>query len=176
MKVLKTLAALVALFVVVVLILAAMQPSAFSVSRSLDIAATPEKIAPLVNDFHHWELWSPWEKLDPNAKKVYSGAPSGTGAIYHWSGNSKAGEGEMQILSATPAETDMSLDFIKPFKTSDKTSFTFVPTGAGTHVTWTMSGPEVFMTKIFTVFKPMDKMIGDDFERGLASLKAQAEK
>ena len=176
MKVLRALAVVVLVFVVVVLVVASTKPSSFRVERTTVIAASPEKIMPLIDDFHQWEKWSPWEKLDPAAKKTYTGAPRGVGAEYAWSGNSKAGQGRMEVLTETPTATTMSLDFIKPFKANDATAFTLTPEGNGTRVSWVMTGANPFMSKVMIVFMSMDKMIGGDFERGLGNLKTVAER
>src|SRR5258705_497684 len=160
-----------------ILILAAMKPSTFIVERSVSINAPPEKIAPLINDFHSWDTWSPWAKLDPAMKTVYSGAPSGVGAIYEWEGNSKVGKGRMEVTSIQPAKTTIKLDFLKPFEGHNTADFVLEPQGSATRVTWVMYGPLNFIPgKLMSVFTTMDKMIGDDFQRGLANLKVAAEK
>ena len=163
--------------IVVILGMAAMKPDSFSVKRSIAIKAAPEKIAPLLTDFHQWASWSPWEKRDPNMKRIFSGAPSGKGAIYEWEGNSDVGKGRMEILDASsPANTVVKLDFLKPVESSSTTEFTLVPQGDTTTVTWNMHGPMPFMSKLITVFMSMDDMIGKDFDKGLANMKATAEK
>src|SRR6478672_946381 len=125
-----------------VLVYAATRPDSFQVQRSATVNAPPEKIAPLLSDFHHWEAWSPWEKLDPAMQKTYTGAPAGKGAVYEWSGNSKAGAGRMEILDASPAKVSIQLDFLKPFEAHNLTDFTLEPQGAGaTRVNWVMRGP-----------------------------------
>jgi hypothetical protein len=161
----------------VILILAALKPSTFIVERSVSINATPEKIAPLINDFHSWDAWSPWARLDPTMKTTYSGAPSGVGAIYEWEGNSKVGKGRMEVTSIQPAKTSIKLDFFKPFEGHNTADFVLEPEGSATRVIWVMYGPlNFFPGKLMSVFTTMDKMIGDDFQRGLANLKAAAEK
>ncbi|MES2760236.1 MAG: SRPBCC family protein [Pseudomonadota bacterium] len=163
--------------IVLILGLAAMKPDSFAVRRSIDIKAPPEKIAPLLTDFHQWASWSPWEKLDPNMKRTFSGAPAGRGAIYEWEGNSDVGKGRMEILEAsTPAKTVVKLAFLEPVESHSTTEFTLVPQGETTTVTWNMHGPMPFMSKLMTVFMSMDDMIGKDFDKGLAQLKAAAEK
>ena len=160
----------------VILIIAAMKPSTFIVERSVSINATPDKIAPLINDFHSWNTWSPWAKLDPTMKTVYSGAPSGVGSIYEWEGNNKVGKGRMEVTSIQPAKTSIKLDFLKPFEGHNTADFVRTRRFP-TRVTWVMYGPLNFVPgKLMTVFTTMDKMIGDDFQRGLANLKAAAEK
>ena len=157
--------------------LALTQPDSFSVSRSATIKASPEKIIGYVNDFHQWPVWSPWEKLDPNMKRTFEGAPSGQGAVYAWNGNDEVGQGRMEITeNAPPSKVAIKLDFIKPFQSSNVTTFTLQPQGDGTLVTWTMAGPSQFVTKLMSVFVSMDKMIGKDFEKGLSQLMEAAEK
>jgi hypothetical protein len=156
---------------------AATKPDSFTVVRSATIKAPPEKIAALVNDFHNWGSWSPWEKLDPNMKRTFSGAPSGKGAIYNWEGNSDVGSGRMEITDETlPNKVAIKLDFMEPFQSSNVTVFSFEPKGDLTTVTWNMNGPMPFVSKLMSVFMSMDAMIGKDFEKGLAQMKAVAEK
>jgi hypothetical protein len=174
---LKKILIVLAILIVIILIIAATKPDTFSVERSTTIKATPEKIFPLLNDFHHWPAWSPWEKLDPAMTRTYSGAPAGQGAVYAWKGNSKVGEGRMEILESAPSsKITIKLDFIKPFEGHDITVYTLEPQGDSTKVTWSMNGPMPFVSKIMCVFMSMDKMIGKDFESGLANLKSLAEK
>ena len=174
---LKFIGTLALVAICVILILAAMKPSTFIVERSVSINAPPDKIAPLINDFHSWSIWSPWAKLDPTMKTVYSGAPSGVGSIYEWEGNSKAGKGRTEIVqSSPPSMMDMKLDMIKPIEGHNVVVFTLKPTGDSTNVTWAMSGRSPYVAKIFGIFFNMDKVIGSEFETGLANLKALAEK
>ena len=155
---------------------AATKPDNFSVSRSVEIKAPPEKIIGLVSDFHQWPRWSPWEKLDPGMKRTFSGAPNGKGAIYNWSGNSDVGAGRMEVTEVQmPGKVVIDLDFQEPFASSNVTEFTFAPKGETTTVTWDMRGPMPFVSKVMSVFVSMDAMIGKDFEKGLASMKAAAE-
>jgi hypothetical protein len=166
-------------FIVVIaaiLALASTRPDSFRVERSAQIGAPPEKILSLVNDFHRWSAWSPYEKLDPAMKRTYAGAAAGKGAVYEWEGNSKAGQGRMQIIDAAPTRTAIQLDFIKPFSTHNIAAFTARPQGDTTRVTWSMEGPSPFITKVLGLFFNMDRMIGGDFETGLANLKTVAEK
>ena len=159
-----------------VLGLAANRPDTFQIQREADIQAPPEKVHALLADFHRWEAWSPWEKLDPAMKKTHSGAASGRGAIYAWEGNGKAGAGRMEITRDTPPSgLTIQLDFFKPFKANNQADFTLEPRGGGTHVTWRMHGPSPFMSKVMGLFIDLDKMVGRDFEAGLANLKALAE-
>lgn len=148
----------------------------FRVERAAHIQAVAETIFLLVNDFHNWHLWSPWEKLDPAMKKTYSGAPSGKGAVYEWSGNRKAGQGRMEITeSASPFRIAIKLDFIRPFEGHNIAEFTLKPKNGSTDIVWSMSGPQSFFIRLMTIFISMDKMIGKDFEAGLAKLKSSAE-
>ncbi|HEX8613092.1 MAG TPA: SRPBCC family protein [Telluria sp.] len=173
----RRIALVLVLLFIGILGMAAMQPDTFSVSRSLAIKAPPEKILGLVGDFHQWQSWSPWERLDPAMQRVHSGAPSGKGAVYAWTGNDDVGAGKMEITELTPAsKVVIKLDFIKPFESSNITDFTLTPKDGQTQVTWTMSGPMPFLSKIMSVFMSMDRIIGKDFEKGLANLKAAAEK
>jgi len=151
-------------------------PDSYTVVRTTTITAPAEFIYGLIGDFHGWTTWSPWEDLDPNMQRTYSGPDSGPGATYVWSGNRKAGEGRMEITEAVPnSSVKIALDFLKPFKSSSTTSFDLAPDDGGTRVTWTMTGPMTLMTRIMGIFKSMDKMIGPDFEKGLARLKTVAE-
>jgi Polyketide cyclase / dehydrase and lipid transport len=174
----KWIGGLAVVAVVVVLILAAMKPSTFVVERSVTINASPEKIAPLINDFHNWDAWSPWAKLDPAMKTTYSGPASGVGSVYEWEGNSKVGKGRMEMRVVQPLKTSLKLDFLKPFETHNTADFVLQPEGnTATRVTWVMYGPLTFIPgKLMSVFTTMDNVIGDDFQRGLASLKTAAEK
>ena len=173
---LKKIGILVVLLVLIVLGLAATKADTFSLQREATINAPRERVYSLVNDFHEWGKWSPWEQLDPNMKRVYGGTPSGVGSTYGWEGNSDAGAGEMAILSSTaPSKVEIQLDFTKPFESHNVTEFVIDSTAAGTYVVWSMRGPNPFISKIMSVFISVDKMVGPDFERGLASLKAEAE-
>ena len=163
--------AAIVLFVVVV----ARRPSDFRVERSTTVAAPPGAVLELVEDFHNWHRWSPWDKLDPTQVLTFGGAPRGLGATYHWVGD-KNGEGHMEIVEHRPNEkVGIQLDFIRPFATRNRCDFTARRTDAGTEVTWSMSGTYNLMMKAFCLFKDMDSMVGRDFERGLADLKAAAE-
>ena len=169
--------ALVVLAVLVVLFgYAATRPATFRVERSTRIAAPAERIFPLIDDFHRWPAWSPWEKLDPGMTRTYSGADSGAGAVYEWSGTKKVGSGRMEILRTTPpAKVVIKLDFITPFEGHNTTEFTIAGTSGGTTVTWTMYGPNAYMMRVMGIFMNFDTMIGKDFEAGLANMKAVAE-
>jgi uncharacterized protein YndB with AHSA1/START domain len=176
-RMLAKIALAVVAIVVVILGMAAMKPDNFSVRRVASIKAPPEKIAALVTDFHQWTSWSPWERLDPNMKRTFNGAPAGKGAIYEWVGNRDVGQGRMEILDASsPAKTVIKLDFLKPFESHNTTEFTLLPQGDMTEVSWHMTGPMPFMSKIVSVFMSMDAIVGKDFDKGLANMKAAAEK
>ena len=156
---------------------AATKPDTFRVERSTSIKAPPQKIFPLINDFHNWGAWSPWEKMDPAMKRAHSGAPGGKGAVYEWDGNDKVGQGRMEVTdSVPPSRIAIKLDFLKPFEGHNIAEFTLYPKGESTDVTWAMHGPSPFIMKVMGVFASMDSMVGKDFEAGLANLKATAEK
>ena len=154
-----------------------MAEKTFRVQRSATINASPQRLFDLISDFRQWPSWSPWEKLDPNMKKTVSGAPKGKGAVYEWDGNKKAGKGRMEIVdAAAPSRVNIKLDFEKPFRSNNRTEFALSPQGNTTNVTWTMEGPQSFMMRVMGLFMNMDKMIGKDFEEGLANMRAIAEK
>ena len=173
-----TMIAVVVLVLLAVLLgLAATKPDSFRVQRSTSIKAPPEKILPLIADFHGWGGWPPWEKIDPALKRSYSGAPSGKGAVYEWEGNKKVGKGRMEITDvAPPSKVTIKLDFIAPFEAHNTAEFTLEARGDSTTVTWAMTGPSPFFMKVMGIFKSMDSMVGKDFETGLANLKANAER
>lgn len=174
---LKTLAVLVVVLLAALLGYAATLPDTFQVERSTTIDAPPEKVFPLVEDFHQWSAWSPWEKLDPAMQRTHSGAAHGEGAVYEWKGNSKVGQGRMEITDATsPSRVTIKLDFLEPFEAHNVADFTLQPQGNATQVTWAMHGPSPYLTKVMSVFASMDRMVGKDFETGLANLKATAER
>jgi Polyketide cyclase / dehydrase and lipid transport len=163
--------------VAVVLVMAALKPNRFRVARSVSIKAPPEKIFPHINNFHAWEAWSPWEKIDPTCKRSYSGIESGVGAIYGWSGNKDIGEGRMEIVESTQySKIVLKLDFIKPFEAHNMVEFLLQPQGDSTAVTQAMYGASPFISKLMGMCFNMDKMVGGKYEEGLASLKAIAEK
>jgi uncharacterized protein YndB with AHSA1/START domain len=154
-----------------------MADDTYTVERSTTIDAPPERVFAEVADFRNWRRWSPWEGLDPDLQRTYSGSQSGTGAAYAWSGNRKAGQGRMEIVEATqPSRVAIDLVFEKPWKARNDTAFTIRPEGAGSHVTWTMVGRKTFMTKVMGIFTSMDKLVGKDFEKGLARLKETSER
>lgn len=171
----KILLGIVAVLVVFAIVVA-FQPSAFRVQRTAKISAPPAAVFSEVNDFHRWNAWSPWAKLDPEMKQTHEGAPAGKGAVYSWVGNSQVGEGRMTITESRPNELILiQLDFIKPFAATNITEFAFKPEGNQTAVTWTMTGEKNYISKAVCMFMNMDKMVGGDFEKGLAGLKAIAE-
>lgn len=148
----------------------------YTVERSEQIDAPPQRIYDQIADFHNWTNWSPWEGTDPALRRTYSGAAAGPGAVYAWSGNRKAGQGRMEITDAAePSRVHIDLQFEKPFKSRSETLFTISPEGSASRVTWTMSGKKTLMTRAMGIFTSMDKMIGPDFEKGLDKLKAVAE-
>ena len=173
----KTIGIALVVLVVGVLAFAATRPDHFTVQRSIAIKADPAKIYPLLVDFRQWPAWSPWEKLDPTMKRTLSGSAAGAGAVYAWDGSSKVGAGRMEIKEAAPSKVVVQLDFLKPFEAHNIADFTLAPRPDSiTEVTWQMRGPAPFVSKLMGVFVDMDKMIGKDFEAGLANLKAAAEK
>jgi uncharacterized protein YndB with AHSA1/START domain len=159
-----------------VLIAAALRPDTFRVERAIQINASADRIYPLIDDFHRWTAWSPWEKRDPALKRDYSGAASGKGAVYAWEGNKEVGQGRMEILEAVPpSRIVIKLDFFKPFEAHNTAEFTLQPGAAGTELRWAMYGPQPYLFKLMGLFFSMDKMVGKDFDDGLASIKAIAE-
>jgi len=154
----------------------ATRPADFTITRSASMAASPAKVFGVVNDLHQWNDWSPWAKLDPDMKTVYEGPSKGVGAISSWTGNNKVGEGKMTLVKSEPNSlVSFQLEFLKPMKANNTVDFSFKPEGKGTLVTWTMSGKNSFVGKAFCAFMNMDKMVGGDFESGLANLKALVE-
>lgn len=160
-----------------VLIYAATKPSMMAYSRWTHVKAPPEKIFPLINDYKNWADWSPYEKKDPAMKRTFGGAPSGKGAVYAWEGNKNVGVGRMEIAdTAPPGRVTIKLDFLKPFEAHNIVDFTMESKGDSTLVTWAMRGPCPYIGKVMSVFIDMDRMVGKDFEQGLANLKAVAER
>jgi hypothetical protein len=163
--------------ILLVLILAMMQPNQFRVERSIDIAAPAGKIFPYLDDLRQQRLWSPWDQKDPHMKRTYSGAARGVGAIYEWDGNREIGAGRQEIVSVAPdSRIDVVMDFLRPMKARNRIEFILRPSGSGTNVTWAIYGPMLFMSKVMSVFMSFEKMIGNEFEKGLLQLKALAEK
>lgn len=177
LKIVAIIAVVVVVAIVALLGYAATKPDHFRIARSTVIKAPPERIYALLDDFHAWGAWSPYEKLDPAMTRTYGGPASGLGSTYAWSGDGKAGAGRMEIVeAAAPSKLVVDLNFTKPFQSRSKTIFTLVPEGGATRVTWAMEGPSPFLFRVMDVIFNMDKTAGKDFETGLASLKAQAEK
>ena len=171
-KVLIALAAIVAIFLIVV----ALQAADFRVERTATIAAPQADVFAQVNDFHKWDAWSPWAKLDPDAKVTFEGPQSGQGTVMAWAGNDKVGEGKMILIESKPNEAlKIKVDFVKPFEGTANSSFTFKPDGNQTPVTWSMEGHHNFIEKAFCLVTNGKEMIGDDLEKGLAQLKTVAE-
>jgi len=165
-----------AIVIFIFLIVVAMQPGTYSVTRSLTIPAAPEVVFPHVNELKKWAAWNPWEKLDPSMKLTYDGPEAGVGASYSWVGNSDVGEGKMTITGSKPNESiQFKLEFFKPMAGVSDTEFSFKPQGNQTEVTWAMSGKNNFIAKAMCLFMNMDKMIGGQFEKGLGDLKAIVE-
>jgi hypothetical protein len=176
-EIVAIIAVVLAIAIAVVLILAATKPGTFAVQRATTVKAPPEKIFPLINDFHQWGSWSPYETKDPAMKRTYSGATSGQGSVYAWDGNKNVGSGRMEILDASaPSKIVIKLDFFTPFEGHNTAEFTMLPQGNVTSLTWLMHGPAPFMSKLMQVFMNIDNMIGKDFEIGLANLKRLTEK
>ena len=173
----KTIAIAIVLLIAGMLIFAATRPDTFRVQRSTSIKAPPAKIFSYINEFDRWAAWSPYEKLDPAMKRTRSGPAAGQGAICEWEGNDKVGKGRMEIAEASPpSKVAIKLDFIKPFEAHNVAEFTLQPKDDGTHVTWVMYGPAPYVSKLMGLFFNMDRMIGKDFEAGLANLKSLTEK
>lgn len=170
-------AGLFAVAVTALLVVAATRPDSFRVQRTLNIQAPPEKIFTFVDDLRAWVMWSPYEAKDPAMRRTYAGPPAGVGAVYGWEGDGNVGQGRMEIVQATPpSRIVIKLDFLKPFEAHNTAEFLFEAKGATTDVTWVIHGPSPFVSKLMDVIFDMDRMIGTDFEIGLAKLKAVAEK
>ncbi|WP_421994910.1 SRPBCC family protein [Reyranella sp.] len=176
---LRTLAIFVGLIIAVVagiVIYAATKPDTFRVQRTVEIKASPAKILPLIDDLKAWPTWSPYEKKDPGMKRSYGAVTKGKGATYAWDGNEHVGQGHMKILEETPDKVVIKLDFEKPFEAHNTAEFLLRPQGDATSVTWAIYGPSPLVSRVMGLFMDMDRMIGRDFEQGLADLKAIAEK
>lgn len=174
---LKTILIIVLVLVVALLIYAASRPDTYRIQRSASINAPPDKVFALINDFHAWAAWSPWEKKDLAMKKIHSGSLQGKGAVLDWDGNKDVGTGRLQVLESTPSSKILiQLDFFKPFEAHNTAEFTVASKAEATEVTWAMYGPQPYMMKVMGLFCDPDKMVGKDFEAGLADLKALAEK
>jgi hypothetical protein len=153
------------------------RPSTFHIERSATIATPPDSLYPRIANFHAWDAWSPWARLDPKMKQEFGGMDGAVGSNYAWkSAMDKVGDGRMTLTEAQPSSrVGIKLEFLKPFKSTSSATFTLAPEGAGTKVTWAMDGPMNLLSKFMCLFMSMDKMVGGDFEKGLASLKQQAE-
>lgn len=169
-------AAVAALFVVVFLVLVALQPDEFVITRSATLKAPPEQVFEQINNFRKWQAWSPWAKLDPQAKNSFEGPTAGEGAVFRWSGNDRVGEGTITITESRPHDlVRMKLEFVRPMEDQADTDFVLKPVDKQTQLTWTMAGKNNFMSKAMCLFIDMDAMVGGDFEKGLANLKAVVE-
>src|SRR4029453_10486622 len=158
-------------------IYAATKPDTFRIQRTVSLKAPPEKIFGPLNDFQNWGAWSPWETKDPAMKRTYSGAPKGNGSVYEWDGDRNVGAGRMEITeSSPPSKVALDLNMLKPFEARNVVEFTLEPQGDATRVTWAMNGRTPYIAKIVHVFIDMDRMVGKDFEAGLANLKTLAER
>lgn len=165
-----------AVIIIAFVVIVAMQSSEFRVARSATMSVSAPAVFAQVNDFHKWEAWNPWGKIDPAMKQTYEGAPAGIGAIYSWVGNNKVGEGRMTLTESRPSDLiRIKMEFCKPFAATNTAEFTFKPAGNQTAVTWSMTGHNNFMAKAIHLFMNMDKMIGSQFDKGLASMKSVVE-
>ncbi len=172
----KKILLLLVIAIAVICVLASRKPDEMIVTRTATIAAPPETVFKVVNDFRQWDAWSPWNKDDPNMKKTLEGPPEGVGAIYKWSGNMAVGEGTNTMVESKPNEKIvMKLDMTKPMEGTSDVQFTFVPEGSGTKVTWSMQGKQPFIGKVMSLFMDCEKMCGDQFNQGLANLKQLVE-
>lgn len=172
LPILLALAFIAILFIVVI----AGQSTDFSIARSATMSVSPEEIFPHVNDLHKWNAWSPWAKLDPKSQSIFEGPVSGTGSVMTWTGNNKVGEGKMTITESQPSKSiRLRLDFQKPMKATNIVEFTFSPEGSGTMVVWKMAGKNNCAGKIFGLFVNCEKLVGRQFEKGLATLKSLVE-
>jgi len=173
---LKKLSLTILAVVAALMLFATTRPDSFSVERRTVIQAAPDKIVPLIADFHGWAQWSPWEKIDPAMQRTFTGPASGVGAAYAWQGNKDVGSGRMEVLSVAPDKVRIQLDFIEPIAGRNTTDFLLTPKGSATEVRWVMFGPSPYVSKLMGIFVSMDTMIGKDFEKGLSQMKAAAEK
>jgi hypothetical protein len=161
--------------VAIIVSIAARQGATFTVERHVDIRAAPGRIVPLLVDLHQWRRWSPWENIDPNLQRIYSGAASGPGAVYDWRGAHRAGVARVAVTAVAANKIDLTMAFVKPVASTSQASFILAPTATGTRVTWRLHGPLTFRTRLITSFIGMDLLLGSDLEKGLASLKTAAE-
>jgi hypothetical protein len=147
----------------------------FRVTRSIEIAAPPSRIVPLLVDLHEWQKWSPWEGLDPHLERTYGGSAEGVGATYAWQGNSKAGQGNMKIVEASDTHVGVDLQFSAPMRATNRIDFTLTPKGDSTTVEWAMTGPQNLVMRLMSKIWKMEKLVGPDFEKGLRQLKQLSE-
>ena len=176
LKIIGIIAAVLAVGIIGVLAYATTRPDDFRVQRTAAIKAPPDKIFPFINDFRRWTVWSPFEKVDPDMKRTYGAVSAGPGATYAWDGDKNIGAGSMTMVDSSPAKVIIRLDFLRPFEAHNIAEFTLVPAGDSTNVTWSMHGPVPYFAKIIHMFMNMDRMVGGQFDAGLADLKAAAEK
>ena len=173
----KKILLVLALALVAILVVAVFRPDTMHVARSATIAAPPSAVFAVVNDFRRWDDWSPWSKLDPEMKVNFEGPPIGVGAVYKWSGNNEVGEGSTTLVESVPDEkVGMKLAFVRPFPGESDVQFTFAPEGAGTKVTWEMSGHNSFAGKVIGLVMNCEKMVARQYDQGLSNLKAVAER
>lgn len=176
LSLLKKILLAIVVLVVVLVVIVSLQPNTFRIERSTTIAASAEAVFPHVNELRRWEAWNPWGKIDPNMKLTYDGPSAGVGASYAWVGNNDVGEGRATITEVRANEyVQLRLEFLKPMPGVAKAEFSFKPVEAKTQVTWAMSGTNNFIGRFFCLFMNMDKMVGGQFEKGLADLKAASE-
>ncbi len=162
--------------IAVIAIVVARKPGAFRIERAATFNAPPAAVFAQLNDFHYWRAWSPWERMDPELNRTYEGAPEGVGAVYSWAGNKQVGEGRMTILESRPNElVRIKLEFFKPFTATNVAEFTLQPKGQQTTLTWAMAGTRSCCMKAMCMVMDMDKMVGGDFEKGLANMKSVVE-
>jgi len=172
----KILLIAIPVLIVVFLVAAAMQPKEFRIARSVTIAAPAAVVFDQINDFHKWDKWSPWAKMDPDAKNSFEGPASGVGAAFAWDGNSQVGAGKMTVTESRPGELlRIQMEFIKPFAATHTVEFIFKPQGTDTVLTWSMAGENSFMAKAVTLIMNCDKMVGGQYEKGLAEIKSLSE-
>ena len=173
---LKTVLIAIALVIAVLAVVIAMQPDRFRVTRSATVSAPPQAVFAQVDDLRKWEAWNPWQKIDPAMKLTFSGPPRGVGASYAWAGNKNVGEGRLTIVESRPNDlVRINLEFMKPFSATNIATFTFMPQGNQTVVTWSMEGTNNYFAKAMHLFMNMDRMVGGEFEKGLADIKKAAE-
>jgi uncharacterized protein YndB with AHSA1/START domain len=168
--------AILLICVALVLGYAALRPNVFTIERSAEIAATPEEIFPLIEDFRQWPAWAPQDSSDPTLRRTYGNPAHGVGATSEWIGSPRSGQGKMTITATSPpSRITVAVDFVKPFKAHNINEFVLMPLGSVTSVTWSMHGTHVYLAKVIGIVVNMDTMMGSHFETGLARLKRLAE-